>query len=118
VVSAPPPATTPLTLIRPIGDGGGWAELTFLATRRNVFYAGASTDDPKNRELLPGTTRQKNSFVWASYFRKITDSITLAAEWSNWQFHTITFVPGSNTLYGRGAFGRGNVYNVALAYQF
>lgn len=106
-----------LTLIRPIGDGGGWAELTFLATRRNVFYAGASTDDPKNRDLLPGTTRQKNSFVWASYFRKITNEITLAAEWSNWQFHTIAFT--GNTPAGRGvAYGRGNVYNIALAYQF
>ncbi|PYU31277.1 MAG: hypothetical protein DMG31_12425 [Acidobacteria bacterium] len=105
-----------LTLIRPIGDGGGWAELTFLATRRNVFYIGASTDDPKNRELLPGTTRQKNSFVWASYFRKITDSVTLAAEWSNWQFHTIGFV--GNTPAARGAFGRGNVINIAFAYQF
>jgi len=110
---APQPACT---LIRPIGDGGGWAELTFLATRRNVFYIGASTDDPKNRDLLPGTTRQKNSFVWGSYFRKITDSITLAAEWSNWQFHTINFV--GNTPDGRGAYGRGNVVNIALAYQF
>ncbi len=106
-----------LTLIRPIGDGGGWAELTFLATRRNVFYLGASTDDPKNRELLPGTTRQKNSFVWGSYFRKLTDQVTLAAEWSNWQFHTISFV--GNTPAGRSpGFGRGNVVNIALAYQF
>jgi hypothetical protein len=105
-----------LTLIRPIGDGGGWAELTLLATRRNVFYLGASTDDPKNRDLLPGTTRQKNSFVWGSYFRKLTDQITLAAEWSNWQFHTINFA--GNTPAARGAFGRGNVINIALAYQF
>ncbi len=90
-----------LTLIRPIGDGGGWAELTFLATRRNVFYLGASTDDPKNRELLPGTARQKNSFVWASYFRKITDSVTLAGEWSNWQFHT----PTPSLWLGNGATG-------------
>lgn len=116
VVNAAAPAVSPLTLIRPIGDGGGWAELTFLATRKNVFYAGASTDDPKNRELLPGTTRQKNSFVWASYFRKITNEITLAAEWSNWQFHTEAFT--GNTPAGRGAYGRGNVYNIALAYQF
>lgn len=119
VAAVPAPAPAPvgsLTLIRPIGDGGGWAELTFLATRRNVFYVGASTDDPKNRDLLPGTTRQKNSFVWASYFRKLTDSITLAAEWSNWQFHTITFV--GNTPAARGTFGRGNVFNIALAYQF
>ena len=107
----------PCTLIRPIGAGGGWAELTFLATRRNVFYLGASTDDPKNRELLPGTARQKNSFVWASYFRKLTNSITLAAEWSNWQFHTINFV--GTTPAGRSpGFGRGNVVNIALAYQF
>ena len=104
------------TLIRPIGAGGGWAELTFLATQRNVFYLGASTDDPKNRDLLPGTSRQKNSFVWGSYFRKLTNAITLAAEWSNWQFHTINFV--GNTPDGRGAFGRGNVVNIALAYQF
>ncbi len=119
VAAVPAPAPAPagsLTLIRPIGDGGGWAELTFLATRRNIFYAGASTDDPKNRELLPGTTRQKNSFVWASYFRKLTSNVTLAAEWSNWQFHTIAFT--GNTPAGRGAYGRGNVYNIALAYQF
>jgi hypothetical protein len=107
----------PCTLIRPIGAGGGWAELTFLATRRNVFYIGASTDDPKNRDLLPGTGRQKNSFVWGSYFRKLTNEITLAAEWSNWQFHTINFV--GNTPAGRSpGFGRGNVVNIALAYQF
>ena len=119
VAAVPAPAPAPagsLTLIRPIGDGGGWAELTFLATRRNIFYAGASTDDPKNRELLPGSTRQKNSFVWASYFRKLTTNVTLAAEWSNWQFHTIAFT--GNTPAGRGAYGRGNVYNIALAYQF
>jgi hypothetical protein len=116
VAAVPGTAPGSLTLIRPIGDGGGWAELTFLATRRNVFYVGASTDDPKNRELLPGTTRQKNSFVWGSYFRKITNEVTVAAEWSNWQFHTIGFV--GNTPAARGAFGRGNVVNIALAYQF
>jgi hypothetical protein len=116
VAAVPGTAPASLTLIRPIGDGGGWAELTFLATQRNVFYVGASTDDPKNRELLPGTTRQKNSFVWGSYFRKITNEITVAAEWSNWQFHTIGFV--GNTPAARGAFGRGNVVNIALAYQF
>jgi hypothetical protein len=119
VAAVPAPAPAPagsLTLIRPIGDGGGWAEFTILATRRNVFYLGASTDDPKNRDLLPGSTHQKNSFVWGSYFRKLTNDITLAAEWSNWQFHTITFV--GTTPAARGAYGRGNVVNIALAYQF
>jgi len=116
-VAAPAPAPAgSLTLIRPIGDGGGWAEFTILATRRNVFYLGASTDDPVNRELLPGTTKQKNSLVWGSYFRKLTNNVTLAAEWSNWQFHTIGFT--GNTPAARGTYGRGNVVNIALAYQF
>jgi hypothetical protein len=106
----------PFSNIRKIGDGGGWAELTFLATPRNVFYLGASEDDPKNKNLLPGSTRQKNSFVWASYFRKITNEVSLAGEWSNWEFRTIAFV--GNTPAGKGPYGRGNVFNIALAYQF
>jgi len=114
---APAPAGT-FTQFNKIGDGGGWGELTVLATRRNVFYLGASTDDPVNKDLLPGTTRQKNSFVWGSYFRKLTNEITLAGEWSNWQFHTITFAPVTNKPGARGAYGRGNVFNIALAYQF
>jgi hypothetical protein len=113
-----PAGAAPFSVIQKIGDGGGWAELTLLATRRNVFYVGASTDDPKNANLLPGSTRQKNSLVWASYFRKITNEITLAGEWSNWQFHTINFVAVTNKPGSRGAYGRGNVFNIALAYQF
>ncbi len=110
------PNAQPFTQIRKIGDGGGWFEFTIPVTARNVFYAGAGTDDPVNKDLLPSSTRQKNSFIWASYFRKLTREITLGAEWSNWQFQTIAFV--GNTAAGRGAFGRGNVINIALAYQF
>lgn len=119
VAAVPAPAPAPagsLEMIRPIGDGGGWAELTLLATRRNVFYAGASSDDPVHKDLLPGTTRERNSVFWASYFRKLTNEITLAAEWSNWQFHTTSFI--GNTPDGPAAGGRGNVVNIALAYQF
>ncbi len=119
VAAIPAPAPAPagsLTDIHPIGDGGGWAELTLLATRRNVFYAGASSDDPVHKDLLPGTTRERNSVFWASYFRKLTNEITLAAEWSNWQFHTTSFI--GNTPDGPAAGGRGNVVNIALAYQF
>ena len=113
--SAPP--APPFTQFRKIGDGGGWGEFTIPVTPRNVFYLGGSTDDPVNKDLLPSSTRQKNSFVWASYFRKLTREITLGAEWSNWQFHTLAFV--SNTPAGRSPnYGRGNVVNIALAYQF
>jgi hypothetical protein len=113
--SAPP--APPFTQFRKIGDGGGWGEFTIPVTPRNVFYLGASTDDPVNKDLLPSSTRQKNSFVWASYFRKLTREITLGAEWSNWQFHTLAFV--GNTPAGRSPnYGRGNVVNIALAYQF
>ena len=104
--------------IRAIGAGGGWAELAIHPTagNNNIFYVGAGTDDPRNAHLLPGITRSKNSFVWASYFRKLTDQISLASEWSNWQLRTVGFValrPGP-----RGPFGSANVFNVALAYQF
>jgi hypothetical protein len=106
-----------LTTIRPIGAGGGWGELTIRATQdnKNIFYLGAGTDDPRNNQLLTGTTRAKNTFAWASYFRRITNDVTLAAEWSNWQFRTVQFA-GAREL--KGPSGRGNVVNIALAYRF
>ena len=110
--------STTSAVIQRIGSAGGWAELTLLPTLdgRNAVYLGAGTDDPKKRNLLPGSTRDKNSFVWASYFHKLTDSVTLALEWSNWQFQTVTFdrnVPGR-----RGPTGAANAFNLSLAYQF
>jgi hypothetical protein len=99
-----------------IGDGGGWGEFTVPITQRNVVYFGVGTDDPVNKDLLAGSSHQKNSFAWASYFRKITDNVSLGFEWSNWQFRTIQFVNGNPGA--RGAYGRGNVFNLALAYQF
>ena len=112
------PATPPFATIHPIGAGGGWGELTFRATEdnKNIFYIGAGTDDPRNSQLMPGSTRAKNTFAWASYFRKLTKDVTLAVEWSNWQFRTVAFpAPG---VEGKGPSGRGNVANIALAYEF
>src|SRR5690242_5416877 len=73
------PAAPPFTTIQPIGAGGGWGELTFRATEdnKNIFYLGAGTDDPRNQQLMPGTTRAKNTFAWVSYFRKLTIDVTL-----------------------------------------
>jgi len=101
-----------------IGSGGGWGELIVKLTsdNNNVFYAGAGTDDPKDQHLLTGSGRSKNSFSWASYFHKFNDNVTAALEWSNWQFKTRTFVAGLPS--GNGTPGRGNVFNLALAYQF
>ncbi len=120
-----PPVVTPTGVIttparfRRIGAGGGWAELTVLATSdsSNIVYLGAGTDDPRDRHLLPGSTRSKNSFTWASYFRKLTDEVTVALEWSFWDFRVRTFTP-TGALGPRGTSGRGNVFNVAIAYQF
>jgi hypothetical protein len=102
-----------------IGDGGGWVEAIVPLTldNKNVFYAGAGTDDPRARDLLPGTSRTKNSFVWASYFRKLGPDVTAAVEWSFWDFQSHTFT-STGALGPRATTGRGNVVNVALAYQF
>ncbi len=111
-------APGPFTTIKPIGDVGGWAELTVLATKdnKNIFYVGAGTDDPENSDLLASATRQKNTFYWATYFRKLVSDVTLGVELSNWQFRTVSFTgAGAET---KGPYARGNVVNVSLAYEF
>jgi len=46
----------------------------------------------------------------------LTNDVTLSLEWSNWQFRTVAFpAPG---VEAKGPSGRGNVINIALAYQF
>ena len=113
-----PVTTAPPQRIQKVGDAGGWGEavLPITTDNHNVFYAGAGSDDPVDHNLLPGSTRSKNSFAWASFFHKINDNITVALEWSNWQFRTRTFA-GAN-LAGKGASGRGNVIDASFAFQF
>ena len=115
VAFVPAAGTTPAQFHK-IGAGGGWGELTFRLTddSKNFFYVGGGTDDPRNSHLLPGTGRGKNTFAWVSYFRKVTNQVTFAFEWSNWQFRTLAFTPAQV----KGPSGRGNVFNIALAYQF
>jgi hypothetical protein len=116
-VAAPPPAPTgSLTAFHKVGDAGGWAELTFLATRKDIFYLGYTEDNPVRHQLLPGSIRTRNAMAWFSYFRKLTPGTTIAAEYSNWLFQTTAFT--GNIPTGHGATGRGNVLNIALAYQF
>ena len=109
-----------LTRIQGIGDGGGWLEaIVPMNSGKDTLYFGAGMDDPKNSNLLPGTTRAKNSFLWASYFRKITNDVTAAFEWSYWDFQTIAF-PVSNqpTREVKAPSGIAHVFNISLSYQF
>ena len=107
--------TTP-GVFRKIRSRGGWAELISPVTSKDIFYAGAGTDDPDDGTLTAGSTRTKNSFVWASYFRKLTSDVTLAGEWSFWDLQTRAI---AGTVLGlRGTSGRGNVVNIAVSYQF
>ena len=101
---------------RKIRDVGGWTELISPVTPKDILYAGAGTDDPRDSDLMPGTNRSKNSFVWASYFRKLAPDVTAAFEWSFWDFRTRSFI--GPELGPRATSGRGNVFNISLAYQF
>jgi hypothetical protein len=108
--------------IQRVGDGGGWAELIVpMNSGKDTLYFGAGTDDPKNHNLLPGpggSTRAKNSVLWASYFRKLTNEVTLAAEWSYWDFRTIAFANNNPAREVKSGTGTANVVNISLAYQF
>ena len=108
-----------LTRIQRIGDGGGWLEaIVPLNGGKDVLYFGAGVDDPKNRNLLPGSTRAKNAFLWASYFRKITKDVTAAFEWTYWDFQTIAFVNNDPTREVKAPTGTAHVVNISVAYQF
>ena len=108
-----------LTRIQRIGDAGGWLEaIVPMNSGKDTLYFGAGTDDPKNSNLLPGSTRAKNSFLWASYFRKITNEVTAAFEWSYWDFRNIAFVNNDPRREVKAATGTANVFNISLAYQF
>jgi len=117
VATTPPQPQT--YLIKKVGDAGGWGEFTIRVTKddKNHLYFGAGTDDPVIHTLLPGSGRSKNTFYWASYFHKLTNDVTVALEWSNWQFRTINFTPGNVPL-PRNPVGRANVFNLAFAYTF
>src|SRR5712692_7793079 len=72
-VLAAPVATAPPLRIQAIDARGGWGELTILPTSsgKNAFYVGAGTDKPKVDTLLPRSGSAENTFIWASYFRRL-----------------------------------------------
>ena len=77
---------------------------------------GVSEDDPRDKHLLTGTLRSRNAMAWASYFRKLSDEVTVGLEWNNWQFKTRGAAGG--VAGPQGPSGTSNVFNLALAYQF
>src|SRR5262249_48348863 len=115
-VQAAPVATNPPLKLQTIDDHGGWGELTVLPTMKDAIYVGASTDIPEKNTLLPGSTRVENTMIWVSYFRHLTSAVTLAAEWSNWRFKTVTFT--NNVITATSPAAVVNVFNVSLAFQF
>jgi hypothetical protein len=119
VATLQPVATAPPIQFNRIGAGGGWTELIIKATtdNRNVFYVGVGDDDPRDRDLLTGTTRSRNAFSWASYFRKVSEDVTVAVEWSNWQFKT-RGTTAAGVVGPQGPSGTANVFNLGIAYQF
>jgi hypothetical protein len=108
----------PPTIFNRIGAAGGWTELIIRATsdNKNVFYMGVSEDDPRDKHLLTGTLRSRNAMAWASYFRKLSDEVTVGLEWNNWQFKTRGAAGG--VAGPQGPSGTSNVFSLALAYQF
>lgn len=117
-VLAAPVATNPPLRIQGIEANGGWGEITVLPTSsgKDAIYVGAGTDMPKIETLLPGSGRVENTFIWASYFRRLTGATTVAVEWSQWIFKTVTFV--NNAPGPLSASSKANVFNVSFAYQF
>lgn len=109
-----------LTKIQRVGDGGGWLEaIVPMNSGKDTLYFGAGVDDPKNSNLLPGTARSKNEFLWASYFRKLTKDVTAAVEWSYWDFQQVAFPVTANTAIRTNApVGTAHVINISFAYQF
>jgi hypothetical protein len=108
----------PALQIQSVDARGGWGEVTILPTTdgKNAFYVGVGADRPDITTLLQGTTRTNNSFLWASYFRRLTDQVTLAAEWSRWGFKTATFAGATFVSYSPRSVA--DVVNVSVAYQF
>ncbi len=110
---------TPGDKIQRIGDGGGWLEaIVPLNGGKNTLYFGAGTDDPKNQNLLPPGGRAKNSFIWASYFRKITNDVTAAFEWSYWDFQNVTLTATTVPRESKAPSAAAHVFNISVAYQF
>ncbi|HZT32142.1 MAG TPA: hypothetical protein VFA33_19795 [Bryobacteraceae bacterium] len=92
--------------VRPVHGKGGWAQLTWLATRRLSFNLFAGRQDDRNRDLLQGWIGYNQAYG-ANFFYRLAPNVLMSLETSQVRTSYI----GGNLL-------RNNHYDLALAYLF
>jgi hypothetical protein len=90
----------------PVHSIGGWAQLTWLATRRLSFNFFSGQQDDRNSDLFAGRIG-KNQKYGANFFYRLAPNVLASFEAS--QLRT-TYIAIGDRLY--------NHYDLALAYQF
>jgi uncharacterized protein (UPF0335 family) len=90
----------------PVHSTGGWAQLTWLATRRLSFNFFSGQQDDRNRDLFAGRIG-KNQKYGANFFYRLAPNVLASLEAS--QLRT-TYISVGDRLY--------NHYDLAFAYQF
>jgi hypothetical protein len=93
-------------LIRPIGATGGWAQLSYLATKRLSFNLQGGQESDRGRDLLPGDI-QRNLMYAANAIYRLGPNVLLGVEASQ-----------VRTNYFLGPSRLNNHYDVALGYLF
>ena len=93
---------------------GGWADITWYATKKLSFTGGAGIDNPKDKNILAGTTANnlgatqftQNTAYYVNTWYKITQRVKVGAEF----MHVIT---------KRGSLKQeGNRYTLSFFYNF
>lgn len=100
----------PTTIIRGIHSAGGWAQLSFQATKKLEFNFAAGKDDPNNndtpRNSLNPFTRYKNQAASANFIYFLTPNFEMSLEYRR----TLTdYLPGRRT---------NNHFNLIFGYLF
>ena len=100
----------PATVIRGIHTAGGWAQLSFQATKKLEFNFAAGKDDPNNKDILRGVanafTRFKNQAASANFIYFLAPNLEMSLEYRR----TLTdYLPGRRT---------NNHFNLAFGYLF
>lgn len=101
---------TPTTIIRGIHSAGGWAQLSFQATKKLEFNFTAGKDDPNNNDIgrTPPNpfTRYKNQAASTNFIYFLTPNFEMSLEYRR----TLTdYLPGRRS---------NNHFNLAFGYLF
>jgi hypothetical protein len=93
-------------IARPVHSTGGWAQLTWLTTKRLSFNFFGGQQDDRNSDLFAGRIG-KNQKYGANFFYRLAPNVLVSFEAA--QLRT-TYIAIGDRLY--------NHYDLALAYQF